>query len=59
VKKLIQQQRQIKICKRKNIAYADYSERSKFRTKGELRDNCQLALDFMGHYELVSYKVTF
>ena len=59
VKKLIQQKRQIKICKRKNMAYADYSERSKFRTKGELRDNCQLALDFMGLYELVSYKVTF
>ena len=59
VKKFIEQQRQIKICKRKNIAYADYSERSKFRIKGELKDNCQLALDFMGLYELVPYKVTF
>ena len=59
VKKLIQQQRQIKICKRKNIAYADYSKRSTFRIKGELRDNCQLALDFMGLYELVPYKLTF
>ena len=59
MKKLIQQQRQIKICKRKNIANADYLERSKFRIKGELRDNCQSALNFMGLYELVPYKVMF
>ena len=59
VKKLIQQQRHIKIYKRENIADADCSERSKFRIKEELRDNCQLALYFMGLHELVSYKVTF
>ena len=52
VNKLIQQQRQSKICKRKSIIYAEYSKRSKYRIKRELRNNCQAALDFMGLYNL-------
>ena len=59
VKKQIQEERMGKIRKRKGISYSEYSERSKYRIRNELKEECQSALNFLGLLDLVPFKVTF
>ena len=59
VERTMKQQRIAVKLKRKDKSFESYSQRSKFRLKKQLKTTCQLALDFMGLYDLVPYKVTF
>jgi len=59
VERTMKQQRIAVKLKRKDKSFESYSQRSKFRLKKQLKTTCQLALDFMGLYDLVPYIVTF
>ena len=57
VRQQIRQTRERKRLKRKG--YSEYSERSKYRIKNEIKEECQSALNFLGLFDLVPYQVKF
>ncbi len=57
VKKIMKTQNEKKMKKVSRKSYSEYSRRSKFRIKNEIREECQLGLNFMGLYDLVPTKV--
>ena len=59
VKKVTKDQRQKSCLKNKNKAFSEYSERSRRRIKNVLKSDCQVALDFLGLYELIPTKVEY
>ena len=56
---MIKDQRQKSCLKKKNKAFSEYSERSRRRIKNILKSDCQVALDFLGLYELIPTKVEY
>ena len=57
VRQQIRQTRERKGLKRKS--YSEYSERSKYRIKNEIKGECQSALNFLGLIDLVPYQIKF
>ena len=46
-------------AKPKHQSFSDYSERSKRRIRQEIKSECQVALDFLGLFDLIPAKVEF
>ncbi len=59
VKTQIKQQRKQRVIKHSRKSFSDYSARSKYQIRNELRGECQAALDFIGVYDLIPTKVEY
>ena len=59
VEKMIRKQRKSGGFRNKSKPFSEYSLRHKRRVKSELKSECQVALDFLGLYELIPTKVEY